>query len=256
MRVIALVSLRTAAVASAIAAAQASYDADKGLTGYAFSDGKTANLTFGVARMGGIKSTTVAGGIGESYGLNLEGERNLVTVAGNNIVKSHAVAYYRLPGGGGISQVAFDPEQVRAIDIGYDTARRAYQVTDGAVQATYARAGNAPAVGQIVLKVSGTERLTANYSYNGARQMVTNVAWSAGGPNVASFGYGASRPPAPRGFGGSPPPAPGGFDRSGPRGGSYGAAGRRSGSMERPEPRGCGSPQGLSSISASCCHEG
>ena len=168
----------------------ASYDSGGDLEGYAFSDGKTSNLTFTVARMGGLKSAAVAGGIGESYGLNLEGERNLVTVAGNNIVKSHALAYYRLPGAGGISQVAFDPEQVRAINIGYDTARRASQVTDGAVQATYTRAGNAPAVGQVVLKVSGTDRLTANYSHNGARQMVTNVAWSAGGTNVASFGYG------------------------------------------------------------------
>ncbi len=168
----------------------ASYDAGGDLTGYAFSDGKTPNLTFTVARMGGIKGAAVAGGIAESYGLNLDGERNLVTVAGNTVVKSHALAYYRLPGGGGISQVAFDPGQVRAINIGYDTARRANQVTDGAVQATYTRAGNAPAVGQIVLKVSGVDRLTANYSYNGARQMVTNVAWSAGGTNVASFGYG------------------------------------------------------------------
>ena len=86
--------------------------------------------------------------------------------------------------------MAFDPGQVRAINIGYDTARRASQVTDGAVQATYTRATNAPAVGQVVLKVGGNERLSASFSYNGARQMVTNVAWSAGGTNVASFGYG------------------------------------------------------------------
>jgi RHS repeat-associated protein len=71
---------------------------------------------------------------------------------------------------------------------GYDNASRLKSVTSGTNSATYSYLANSPLVNQIFYTNGGTLRMTRSNQFDNLNRL-TNLVWSAGGSNVASFAY-------------------------------------------------------------------